>query len=215
MSKVGTRFCEKCGRDVSLYAWIRHIRSNCKPKEIIGPKDEHGKTQKWYDSMEKRRGTDTGNNKGRIASKETRKKISIASKNRKHSEETKRIIGEKRKQYLKEHENDFGAFTKRWKREPSYPEKWFSKVIENEGFDRNYISEMRFGKYVLDFAWIEKKKCIEIDGSQHEWPSRKESDKRKDEFIKNHGWLILRIKWKDCFDDPKYWIRKSREFLSS
>jgi very-short-patch-repair endonuclease len=130
-----------------------------------------------------------------------------------HTEEMKSHLSEKRKEYLRQHENDFGAFTKRWNRKPSYPEVWFMKVIENENFDKNFISEMRFGKYVLDFAWPDKKCCIEVDGSQHQWPDRILSDEKKDEFIRDKGWEILRIKWKDCFNDPKLWIEKAKQFI--
>jgi len=52
----------------------------------------------------------------------------------------------------------------RWNNEPSYPERWFMKVIENEFEDKNYTREYPFHRFSLDFAWIEKKKCIEIDG---------------------------------------------------
>jgi len=55
----------------------------------------------------------------------------------------------------------------RWNNQPSYPEKWFMEVIKNEFFDKNYSYEHPLGIYSLDFAWIHKNKCIEIDGEQH------------------------------------------------
>lgn len=51
---------------------------------------------------------------------------------------------------------------------PSYPERFMTKIIHNEFFDKNYISEFRFHRFSLDFAWPHLKKCIEIDGQQHE-----------------------------------------------
>ena len=49
----------------------------------------------------------------------------------------------------------------------SYPEKWFIGVIKNNFNDQNYTREYPFVKYSLDFAWVDKKRCIEIDGTQH------------------------------------------------
>ena len=39
------------------------------------------------------------------------------------------------------------------------------------------------GKYSIDFAWPDLKLAIEIDGSQHNFPDRKKSDKLKDKYL--------------------------------
>lgn len=96
----------------------------------------------------------------------------------------------------------------------SYPEKFFTKVIENEFEDKNYEYNKLFYHYRLDFAWEDKKKCIEIDGSQHETiQAQKESDKRKDKKLQENGWQVLRIKWKDIFRYPKLYIRIAKNFI--
>ena len=96
----------------------------------------------------------------------------------------------------------------------SYPEKFFTRVIENEFEDKNYEYNKIFYHYRLDFAWEDKKKCIEIDGSQHErLIEQKESDKRKDNKLQENGWQVLRIKWKDMFNYPKLYIRIAKNFI--
>lgn len=103
----------------------------------------------------------------------------------------------------------------RWNNKPSYPEKFFMKVIKNEFEDKNYEREYPVGIYSLDFAWVEKKKVIEIDGEQHErFKEYKERDKRKDEFLKNKGWKILRISWKDMSNNTKEKIKECKEFIN-
>ncbi len=52
----------------------------------------------------------------------------------------------------------------RWNNEPSYPEKFFMRVIENEFSDKDYEREYSIGIYSIDFAWKHKKLGIEIDG---------------------------------------------------
>jgi very-short-patch-repair endonuclease len=102
----------------------------------------------------------------------------------------------------------------RWNNEPSYPETFFKKVIENEFEDKNYTFEYPVGIYSLDFAWIKKKKVIEIDGDQHQrFEEYKERDKRKDVFLLENGWQILRISWKDMYNNTKEEIQKCKNFI--
>jgi very-short-patch-repair endonuclease len=101
----------------------------------------------------------------------------------------------------------------RWNNEQSYPEKFFSKVIENEFVDKEYETEFNVGIYSIDFAWVSKKLAIEIDGQQHEKKKQKESDLRKDKLLEDKGWKVLRIKWKDMYDDPKRFIKIAKDFI--
>ena len=98
----------------------------------------------------------------------------------------------------------------------SYPEEFFIKVIDNEFNDKNYVYNYVFYQYRLDFAWCAKKLCIEIDGSQHERNiKQKESDIRKDALLRENGWKVLRIKWKDLFYKPKEDIQLAKDFIES
>ena len=83
----------------------------------------------------------------------------------------------------------------------SYAEDFFIKVINNEFNNKKFVKEYRMGKYSIDFAWPELKLGIEIDGQQHEFPERKKSDRLKDTYLSENGWKILRIKWKDMFQN--------------
>ena len=102
----------------------------------------------------------------------------------------------------------------RWNNEPSWPEKFFMQVIENEFADKEYEREYSVSIYSCDFAWPHKKKCIEIDGSQHQrFKDVKERDKRKDEKLSAEGWEVLRIPWTEFFHDTKHWIELSNNFI--
>lgn len=98
----------------------------------------------------------------------------------------------------------------------SYAEQFFEKVIQNEFLDKNYVFNYHFDRYWLDFAWIEKKKYIEIDGQQHErFEYQRKNDELKDALLKENGWKVLRIKWKDLFHDPKIFIEKAKQFIDA
>ena len=101
----------------------------------------------------------------------------------------------------------------RWNNEKSYPEIFFSRIIENEFDNKNYICEYPVGIFSIDFAWVSIKKAIEIDGEQHEKPEYRERDLRKDKFLLGEGWDVLRIKWKDMYNNPKEMIEKAYNFI--
>ena len=102
----------------------------------------------------------------------------------------------------------------RWNNEPSYPEKFFTKVINRNFSDKNYKREFPFKIYSLDFAWPEKRLCIEIDGDQHQrFYEYKQRDIRKDKCLNNAGWEVLRIPWKTMFHDPKNTIKTAKLFI--
>lgn len=132
---------------------------------------------------------------GRTETEEHRKKIS-ESMRRAHAEGRAHNIGECR-----------------WNNEHSWPEKWFIKVIENEFTDKNYKCEVPFHRFSLDFAWIEKRKCIEIDGGFHDTEEQKKRDMEKDRLLIEEGWQVLRMPWKEVYKDTKVWIEKAKAFI--
>ncbi len=88
----------------------------------------------------------------------------------------------------------------------SRPEwKLFSKLQElqqngslNHGFTIQYpVSNTRMS---LDFAFPKLKLAIEVDGPQHALPGQIESDTKKDEILRKHGWTVLRFSSKQIMD---------------
>lgn len=79
----------------------------------------------------------------------------------------------------------------------SYPEKIFMHNLHSYGLTSQYtfIEQLPIGKYFLDFALIDLKIDIEIDGSQHAY--NQEHDQVRDKFLNDHGWKIYRISWNE------------------
>lgn len=111
--------------------------------------------------------------------------------NYKHSEETKHKLSEIRRNFLKEHPEKTAWRTKNM----SYPEKCFKKFLKENEYDKKYliIREYSFFPYFIDFAFVNEKFAIEIDGSQHECQERKGKDIQKDNLLKANGWRVLRL----------------------
>lgn len=88
----------------------------------------------------------------------------------------------------------------------SYPEKFFIDVLKNnqlfEKCEMNKpISKSSLGlsgneNYFLDFFFAEKMIDLEIDGKQHFYEDRIESDETRDAALTKNGYRVYRIKWK-------------------
>lgn len=150
-------------------------------------------------------------------SDETRKRLSESTK-RNNQNRPKEVI-EKIRNAMKIAHQEGRAWNigqSRWNNQPSYPEIFFMKVIENEFENKNYTREYPLGKYSLDFAWVDQKKCIEIDGDQHQrYIEYQVRDGKKDEFLKQNGWSVLRIVWKEMFSDTKTYIKICKDFIDT
>lgn len=140
-------------------------------------------------------------------------KIKKSSIGKKHSKETIEKLSLSMKKAHKEG-RAWNIGKSRWNNEKSYPEKFFSQVIENEFINKEYKSEYPIGIYSLDFAWPKLKKAIEIDGEQHQrYEEYKQRDIRKDEYCEKLGWYILRLKWVDLFNNTKEKIKDAKIFI--
>ena len=107
---------------------------------------------------------------------------------KKHSEETKRKISESQK---KNYEGKSCFFTVLEHRK-SYAERYFDKIFTDAEHQH------RIGRFVLDYAWPDKKIYIEVDGEQHYTNEGIEHDRIRTDYLNEQGWkLITRIRWSE------------------
>lgn len=111
----------------------------------------------------------------------------------KHSDATKKIIREKRLTWMKANPEQTAW---RVRNLPSYPEKLFIQLCNDNSLASIYdiVREYPVFPHYIDFAFVNAKVAIEIDGSQH-WldQDRILRDNIKDTNLKRHGWRIMRI----------------------
>lgn len=115
---------------------------------------------------------------------------------RKLSEETKKKISVARKKFLKENPHMVPYKLNHYSQGKSYPEKYFKRLFDDNGI--NLVEQFPIYIYQLDFADPIRKIDIEIDGDQHYLDSKiVESDKRRNKYLEENGWIIYRIRWSD------------------
>lgn len=113
----------------------------------------------------------------------------------KHSEETKEKIRLKRFEFLKKQTGQT-AWERKNQRKMSYIEQWFyDNVILSHQLEKKYdiVNEYSEYPYFIDFAFINIKLAVELDGKFHGEEERKKFDKNRDEKLIEKGWMVYRI----------------------
>lgn len=127
--------------------------------------------------------------------KERIKKLSDKGKLRKQSDETRKKISIGRTKYLMNNP-DKVPYLLNHSRTESYPEKYFYEIFIEEGLEVE--KAYKISLYELDFCIPSKKIDIEIDGDQHYLDNKiSDSDIRRNKYLEDRGWDIIRIKWSD------------------
>jgi very-short-patch-repair endonuclease len=77
---------------------------------------------------------------------------------------------------------------RRFKGESSLETKFKQALTE---LSLNYVQETQIGRYSVDFLLSESRVIIEVDGDY--WHNG-EKDSRKDAYLQNRGWKVVRFK---------------------
>lgn len=123
------------------------------------------------------------------------------------SEEHKKKISQSRIKYLLENP-DKVPYKLNHKHKETYPERYFKKILK--GFVCQYRPEGTL--YEIDFANVDKKVAIEIDGEQHYVDQRIVAhDIKRTKTLEELGWKIIRVRWSHY---KKLNRQEQREILS-
>jgi very-short-patch-repair endonuclease len=143
-------------------------------------------------------------------SKNTSKSLT-GKKGRKHSEDTKEKISNARIKYLIENP-DKVPYLLNHSSKMSYPEKLFKNALDASnitGWTYNFQNSI----YQYDFAFLDKKIDVEIDGGTHLTDKVKKIDARRDLFSKNDGWIVIRFTAKEVKENIIECINKLKKSL--
>lgn len=122
-----------------------------------------------------------------------------------HTDISKSKMRKKRLEYLSK-KSGKTAWERRASGKLSYLEQWFfNKCIDYELHKKyDIVNEYSIFKYSIDFAFINEKIAVELDGKCHfvNGEERIQTDVEKDECLIQNGWRVFRIRY-DEFVDSK------------
>jgi len=105
-----------------------------------------------------------------------------------------------------------GSWVSRHQHHPSAPEIIVSDALRELSFQ--FVSEYRIGRYSCDFVIPSHKIVIEVDGTYwHSKPKRKQLDKIKDDFLSKQGWVVIRFKEKDIYQNLTKCLIKLNKYI--
>jgi very-short-patch-repair endonuclease len=68
---------------------------------------------------------------------------------------------------------------------------------------RKFRRQHSIGPYIVDFFCYAEDLIIEVDGSIHDDSIQKLNDSQRDQYLRKHGYQILRVKNEDVLQNPK------------
>jgi very-short-patch-repair endonuclease len=151
-------------------------------------------------------------------SAETHRITGLSLKGRKTPEEIKKRIGDSVRRYLTEHPDRVPYLLNHSSKGPSYPERYFKKLFEEENIQLEFMVPVL--SYVLDFCDSVRKIDVEIDGEQHYVDKRiVKHDINRNRRLIEDGWRIYRIRWSEYkrldYDEKHNEIEKLKNFLGA
>jgi very-short-patch-repair endonuclease len=95
--------------------------------------------------------------------------------------------------------NGKAARARELRRESSYPERVCWELLRANRIGAKFRRQYAIGPYFADFACVQRKLVIEIDGEQHAY--RREADALRTAFIASKGWRVVRFWANDVVAD--------------
>lgn len=71
-------------------------------------------------------------------------------------------------------------------------------------YGARFRRETPVGPYIADFAWLSARLIVEVDGDSHETENGRRHDLRRDAFLKNQGFTVLRFDNTQVLEGPDY-----------
>jgi len=215
--------CNGLGNDTN------HIIGKCKHCQVIfdisdKPKGWMANHSRWCDNNPKRQSYNTDNYDKIILMKKSSKESGYTNqftkakilgleippsnllgkkgKSTPHTQETKNIISQKRKEFLKNNPDKHPWKSTKGKSKPC---ENFKEFLKNKGIKfSEEITPLEDRMFSIDIAFVDKQIAIEVNGNQHYENDRitlKPYYQERHDFIESAGWIIFECHYSNFFDD--------------
>ena len=85
------------------------------------------------------------------------------------------------------------GFARKLRREMSTAEAILWRTLRGRGIGAKFRRQLPIGPFVADFACVEAKLVVELDGAPHDAADRKARDVDRDAWLARQGWRVLRF----------------------
>ena len=80
----------------------------------------------------------------------------------------------------------------------------WSMLRDLRPYGARFRRETPIGPYIADFAWLSARLVVEVDGDSHETDAGRRHDTRRDTFMREQGFKVLRFDNAQVVDGPDY-----------
>lgn len=88
------------------------------------------------------------------------------------------------------------------RKQPSRAERAVWDIVRDSRLGFKFRRQRPISRYIADFACMEAKLIIEIDGNSHDIPDQVEYDAERTRILNALGWRVLRIRDTLVLSDP-------------
>lgn len=209
--KVGAEYkcphCEKLfnKRGISGHVWRVHSE---KGKDYIS---KGNKKPSWNKGLTKET-SEILKKKGERSKERFRLGLIIPNQlGKPHTQETKDKVSKSRIKYLQENPEKVPYLLNHSSKE-SYPERIFKNALVENKIEC-WVQEYQNGIYRYDFAFLDLKIDVEVDGSTHLTEKVKKIDERRDNWSKEQGWTVVRFTAKEVKENVTRCVNILKEII--
>ena len=77
----------------------------------------------------------------------------------------------------------------------------WSRLRRHEAGGFHFRKQHPLGPYIADFVCLKAKLVVEVDGDTHSTDEEIAHDRRRDQFLEQRGWRVLRVRNEDVYKD--------------
>ena len=99
------------------------------------------------------------------------------------------------------------------RKQPSQAERAVWEIVRGSRVGAKFRRQHPVETYIADFACIEAKLIVEVDGLSHDDAEQRAYDETRTAALKAAGWRVLRLRDADVLSDPASTERAIRQAL--
>jgi very-short-patch-repair endonuclease len=100
------------------------------------------------------------------------------------------------------------------RRSQSTPEALLWKILRDRRMKVKFRRQMPIGAFIVDFVCVRQRLIVELDGPHHNDPEQKLNDARRELWLKQQSFRVLRITTDEMIGDPELATQKIIAALS-